>query len=245
MNDVIKYTKQSEIAVICMEDRISKNTFTDQFLQSLKNVFIKIKQDNEIKAVVLHGYDNYFCCGGTQAELIKIHEGKSNFTDLQIHDILLACNVPVISAMQGHALGGGLVLGCYADIIVLSKQSMYSTNFMKYGFTPGFGSTFIMPHRFGDILGRELLFSAKNYSGVELQERGVGAKVVDKHQVINAAMSIAEELSNMPRLALLTLKEHFRSSIQEKLTHAIQRELEMHELTFKQPEVRHRIKALF
>ena len=245
MNDVITLTIQNHIAIVCMNDRASKNTFTESFIQGLIKTFTIIKHNETIKVVVLHGYDNYFCCGGTKEELIKIYEGKTVFTDLGIHDILLNCDVPVISAMQGHALGGGLVLGCFADIIVMGKQCIYSTNFMKYGFTPGFGSTYIVPKRFGDLLGREMLLSAASYYGMELKERGINAKVVDKQDVIAEALAIAEELADKPRVSLLTLKRCFRSPIKRVLPDYIRQELAMHQLTFIQPEVRHRIETLF
>lgn len=245
MKDVISLTRQNHIAIIKMEDRENQNTFTPSLLQGLIEAFATIKSDETIKVVVLHGYDNYFCCGGTKEELIKIYEGRGVFTDLQIHDVLLNCDVPVISAMQGHALGGGLVLASFADILVMGKQCLYSTNFMKYGFTPGFGSTYIIPHRFGDVLGREMLFSAKSYYGAELKERHVGANIVDKQEVIATAMALAYELADKPRLSLLTLKRCFSDPIKKLLPEYINSELAMHKLTFIQPEVRHRIETLF
>ena len=245
MNDVIKLTRQNHIATVIMDDRESKNTFTTAFMQGMLDAFAAIKKDEYIKVVVLHGFDNYFCCGGTKEELVKIYEGKGIFTDLHVHDLLLNCDVPVISAMQGHALGGGLALASFADILVMGKQCLYSTNFMKYGFTPGFGSTYIIPHRFGDTLGREMLFSAKSYYGAELKERGAGAKIVEKQDVITTAMAMAEELADKPRLSLLTLKRCFSDPIKRLLPEYIKGELAMHQLTFIQPEVRDRIERLF
>ena len=83
----------------------------------------------------------------------------------------------MISAMQGHALGGGLAFGCFADIIVMGVECIYSANFMKYGFTPGMGATYIIPRKFGEVLGTEMLLTAKNYYGSELKERGASAKI--------------------------------------------------------------------
>ncbi len=116
---------------------------------------------------------------------------------------------------------------------------------MKYGFTPGFGSTYILPKRFGDLIGREMLFSARNYSGVELKDRGISAIVVDKKTVIPTAFDIAKEMTNKSKLSLITLKKHFRESIRIELNKYISDELDMHKLTFSQTEVRSRIEDLF
>jgi polyketide biosynthesis enoyl-CoA hydratase PksI len=245
MNSVVKFSIKNEIAVVSMEDKENKNTFTETFLIELIETFNTIEKSDDIKVVVIHGFENYFCCGGTQIELIKIYEGKSVFTDLKVHDILLNCKFPVIAAMQGHAIGGGFILGCYADIMVLGKQCMYSANFMKYGFTPGFGSTYILPKRFGDLIGREMLFSARNYSGSELKDRGVSATIVDKKTVIPTAFDIAEEMTHKSKFSLVTLKKHFRDSVKMELNQCILEELDMHKLTFSQTEVRSRIEDLF
>ncbi len=112
MNSVVKYSIKNEIATVSMEDKENKNTFTEIFLIELIETFDKIAGSQDVKVVVIHGFENYFCCGGIQIELIKIYEGKSVFTDLKVHDILLNCKFPVIAAMQGYAIGGGFILGC-------------------------------------------------------------------------------------------------------------------------------------
>ncbi|GJM07036.1 MAG: putative polyketide biosynthesis enoyl-CoA isomerase PksI [marine bacterium B5-7] len=246
MNASVCLSIDNHIATVVMCDRERKNTFTSHFVSELIDVFSRIEQHPTIKVVVLHGYDNYFCCGGTKEELLQIYEGRRVFTDLNIHDILLNCKFPVISAMQGHALGGGFILGCYADIVVMAKQCIYSTNFMKYGFTPGFGSTYIIPRLFGDSLGREMLFSAKSYHGLELQQRGSNTKIVDKEDVLSVAFQLAQEFIDKPRISLLALKRSFTESVKRQLPAYIKEELAMHELTFTESEeVRSRIEHFF
>lgn len=252
MDNVINLHKEGHIAFVALEEKEYKNTFTMRFVYGLKEAFKQIDHDDDIKVVIVHGYDPYFCCGGTKDELISLYEGinqdgeaKIKFTDMKFHDILLQCKVPVISAMQGHALGGGLALGCYADVIVMGEQYIYNTNFMKYGFTPGMGATYIIPKKFGDLLGNEMLFSAKNYYGAELKERGAAAKIVKKEEVIRTAVEIARDIADKPILSLKELKKNLCSSIMNELPAAIERELDMHYITFRQPEVLRRIENLF
>lgn len=281
MDNVVKLYKENNIGIVVLEEREHKNTFTKGFVLELFQTFSMIKQDDEIKAVVVHGYDNYFCCGGTKKELIELYEGigqgNAQFTDLKLpsfsrepsmsdnsinsnsnvssivdtpmdsnfYDLLLNCEVPVISAMQGHALGGGLVFGCFADIIVMGIECIYSTNFMKYGFTPGMGATYIIPKKFGEQLGTEMLFTAKNYYGEELKNRGTSIKIVRKSKVIDTAMEIANDLVDKPLLSLKILKNQLASKTRSELPVAIEQECQMHKITFPQPEVRHRIEMFF
>ncbi len=252
MDNVVKLKKDGAIALVALEEKEFGNTFTKRFIYSLKDTFEEIRRDTSIKVVVVHGYENYFCCGGTKEELIGLYEGFTNkqeggaqFTDLNFHDLLFRCEVPVVSAMQGHALGGGLAFGCFADVIVMGEQCLYSANFMKYGFSPGMGATYIVPRKLGNLLGTEMLFTARNYYGRELKERGAPVKVVNRQGVIDAALEIAAELADKPRLSLVELKKHLTAGMVADIEHHIRRELEMHRITFAQPEVRKRIESLF
>ena len=251
MEQVVFLTKRDGIAYVALEEREFRNTFTDRFLNGLKTTFASIDEDPEIKVVVVHGYDNYFCCGGTKEELVELYEGYTgarelaNFTDSQLHDLFLRCKVPVISAMQGHALGAGLALGCYADIIVMAEEAIYATNFMRYGFTPGFGASYIVPLKLGNIAGQEMLYTARNFYGNELKERGAPVKIVPKLKVLDTADSIARDMASKPSLSLRLLKESLTSDIKKKLPEVIETELEMHRQSFAQPEVIQRIEGMF
>lgn len=233
------------IAVIEMADRNARNTFSLELIEGLTRSFEDIAQNDELKVVVIHGYDNYFCCGGTQEELLHIFEGKITFDDLAFYRLLLDCDIPTISAMQGHGIGGGLAFGCYADFMIMAEESLYSASFMRYGFTPGMGATYMIPRKFGQLLGGEMLFSANNYHGSKLRERGVQAQVVTKHEVIPTALQLARELADKPRTSLKLLKTHLTKSIKQELPAIIKEELAMHEVSFAQPEVRERIETLF
>ena len=246
MGQVVKLTELgNEIVQITMEDRASRNTFSKELMEGIVEVFEKIKSNSSYKVVILTGYDNYFCCGGTKEELFAIHNGEIGFADLKFFTYPLDCEIPVISAMQGHAIGGGFIFGLYADFTILGRENIYTTNFMKYGFTPGMGGTLLAPLRLGQTIGNEMLFTAENYRGGELKERGVKVKVVTKSEVLNEALILARSLADKPRLSLVTLKEHFTADIKAKIPEIIKKELKMHKITFHQPEVANRIESFF
>ncbi len=247
MSQVIHLRRRAEgrIGVVALEDHASRNTFSRLFVEGVQQVFAEIAADPLLKVIVVHGFGNYFCCGGTKEELIGITDGHLQFTDAEFFDLMLHCELPVISAMQGHALGGGLAFGCFADLLILATESLYSANFMRYGFTPGMGGTYIIPRRFGECLGNEMLFAARSYHGGELRNRGATMTIVPRDEVIGKALELAEELAELPRVALTELKAHLARPIREALGGVVERELAMHRVTFAQPEVRERIESLF
>lgn len=237
--------KNNDVAVVMMEEREARNTFSDAFTSGLRSAFDKIADNKQARAVVLHGYDNYFSCGGTRDQLVRLSESRLAYTDIMDFEMLLRCEIPVVAAMQGHAIGGGFVFGAYADIIILSEHSVYNTNFMHFGFTPGMGATFIIPHRLGRVLGWEMLLTGRNYRGGELRDRGVPLQVTKQSNVVDLALQQAEHLAQKPALSLRLLKRRFVETIESDLATAIESELKMQSLTCTLPEVRDRIEQLY
>lgn len=244
----IRTTEISEdIVLITMCDEINKNTFTNEMMEQLISAFERIDNSN-YKVVVLTGYNNYFSSGGSKEGLLDIQKGCLNFNnggEKNIYSLLLRCKIPAIAAMQGHGIGGGFALGLSADIVVLSRESIYTSNFMKYGFTPGMGATLILPEKLGAGLANEMLFRANSFSGEELKRRGVPFAVLPRSEVLEYSISIAQELAQKPRGSLMLLKKHMVKNLMDRLPQYIDDEIEMHNKTFHTEEVRARIEMLF
>jgi polyketide biosynthesis enoyl-CoA hydratase PksI len=243
MEEVIKLDWLDQgIALVTMEDRSSKNRSSPEFMQGIRVAFQEIAAKGDAKVVVVTGYDNYFCCGGTRAELEILSSQKAIFTDFPFYDQLLRCQLPVVAAMQGHAIGAGLAFAAYADILVLAEESLYGANFLELGIPPGVGATWIIPRKFGAVLGWEMLLTARNYYGWELRERGAATNFTKKAEVVALALSIARGIAMKPAIALRQVKRSFYESIREEFSGAIQRELQTHAIAFADPEIRQRIK---
>lgn len=240
--DVVKLLyPDPQIALVIMQDVVNKNTFTKELIYGLIEKFTEAEKNENCKVIILTGYGNYFACGGTKEDLIRISEGKIDFTDSagerNMYSLPLDCKLPVISAMQGHALGGGFALGLFADFVLMAKESVYQASFMKYGFTPGFGATGIFPQKLGIALAEEILLTAKAFRGEELSKRGIPFAVYKRDQVLEHAIELARDISKKPKDSLILLKAHLVASIKEALPEIIQKELAMHDRTFHKKEV--------
>lgn len=246
MNNVVKLEEMgSDIVRLTMQDHASKNTFSPEILQGLQLAFKHINAHPTYKVVVLTGYDSYFCSGGTQEALLSLSEQEGNFTEGGIYSMPMDCRIPVVAAMQGHGIGGGFVFGLFADFIILGRESVYTTNFMKYGFTPGFGGTCILKEKLGLALAQEMLMGADTYRGEDLKQRGISFPVYPREQVLDKAMETARLLAEKPRVSLITLKDHLVEEIRQKLPAVVEKEIAMHNKTFHLPEVKERIKTVF
>lgn len=246
MDTVVKlHYPDLRIAVVTLEDRTHSNLFSQALVEGLLARFSAITDNPEARVVIVHGYDSLFCTGGTQEELLGIVEGRIQFSDLPLYRLFLDCEIPVIAALQGHALGGGLIMGLFADLVLLAEESLYSANFMKYGFTPGMGATVVLPAKLGPALANEMLLTARGYRGGELRQRGVPFPVLKRKDVIPAALDMARDLADKPLVSLKLLKQRLTADLKKTLPEGIAAELRMHEISFAQPETRQRIETLF
>lgn len=236
---------EPDILLMRMQDRSSHNAFSDALATGLLNAFDSVASNTTAKAVILTGYDTYFATGGTRKGLLDIHEGRTNFSDTNLYSLALDCRIPVIAAMQGHAIGGGLVMGLFADFIVLSRESVYTTNFMRFGFTPGMGATYITPHKLGPTLGAEMLFLGRNYRGEELKQRGVSFPVLPRVEVYPHALELARSLAQKPRVSLIALKDLLSNPLRARLPLTVKEEVAFHATTFRQQEVGENINRFF
>ena len=236
---------ETDIVQLTMQDRVHKNTFSEELMRGLIQSFESIQNNSNYKVVILTGYDSYFACGGTKEGLLAIFDGKTKFSDTNIYSLALDCKIPVIAAMQGHGIGGGFVMGLFSDFVILSRESVYTTNFMQYGFTPGMGATYIIPKKLGFSLAEEFLFTARNYRGAELEKRGIPFPVFPREKVLEHAYQLAREIAEKPRISLITLKDHLVAPLRDQLPRVIEQEVAMHEKTFHRTEVKDRINSFF
>jgi polyketide biosynthesis enoyl-CoA hydratase PksI len=241
---VVKEVAPHVIQVV-MCDREHKNMFSTALVKGLVDAFTQIAEHPHHKVVILTGYDCYFLSGGDHAGLLALQEARARFTDNRLYRLLLDCPLPVISAMQGHGIGGGFAFGLFADSVILSRESVYTANFMNFGFTPGMGATCILPRKLGPVLAAEMLLSARTYRGGELEKRGVGIPVLKRQEVLPFALELASDIAQKPRKSLILLKDNLTKDLRSALPSFIEEELAMHEVTFHAQEVRDRISRTF
>lgn len=122
-------------------------------------------------------------------------------------------------------------MGLFADFVILARESIHTTNFMKYGFTPGIGATLAVQEKLGLSLGEEMLLMADTYSGEALANRGIPFRVVLREEVLERAYEMACLLVEKPRHSLVTIKKHLTRGVRARLPGVVEQELKMHKQT--------------
>ncbi|GAA2184191.1 hypothetical protein GCM10009785_31070 [Brooklawnia cerclae] len=230
---VVKQTPEPGVVVLTMANTANGNLMDTPLYEGLARVFDEVNHDDSVKVVVLTGTDRLFCMGGTMDSLDDIATRDTACSDGSIFYLgLPSIRVPVITAMTGHAHGGGLTLGLSGDIPILAEESLYAASFMNINFTPGIGSTYYFTERFGHALAHEMLFSGRDYSGAEIKEINPAIRVLPKDEVMPEALRIARDIAKKSLRALTIFKKAQARAVFEELPLYIRREDDMQQELF-------------
>lgn len=193
---------EGRVALVRMADESGRNAVTPELVSGLPKALALAVADRHVHVVVVTGLPHVFATGASRDYLLRPDRAVME----PFMRAFVRCPLPVVSAMQGHAVGGGLTQGLYADVPVLSERSVYAANFANYGLAPEYGTTWLLPARLGSALGAEMLLTARGYRGAELRERAAPVRVVRHDEVLPVALALARDIARAPRRTLELLK---------------------------------------
>ena len=126
---------------------------------------------------------------------------------------LLDIEVPVIGALNGHAVGGGFGLSLLTDIRIANQDSKYGANFARLGIHSGLGISFLLPRLVGSSHAYELLLTGKLISGERATEIGLCSEALPGDQVLARAQALAEQIASAAPIAVRTIKQSIRRGL--------------------------------
>ncbi|MEW6516003.1 MAG: polyketide synthase [candidate division FCPU426 bacterium] len=237
---------ENGIARLRMLDAETKNRFSQAFVRDMLDALEKLAGSRKAKVLILSGLPDVFCGGAEKEDLLALCEGRVHVKDLAISERLVGMPFPVIAAMEGHAVGGGLVLAACSDLVVAARESRYGAVFMSLGFTPGMGCTRLLAELMGPNVAAEMMYTAKSFKGRELEGRGTQINyILPKAEVMAQAENLALQISEKRLQSVLLLKQSLGAKKQALLAEARAGEDRMHRLCFADPETRKRIEETY
>jgi len=133
--------------------------------------------------------------------------------------------VPVIAAVQGSAVGGGLGLACAADFRVASSASRFHANFSMLGFHQGFALSESLPAIVGQQQALDMLYTSRRLDGVAAHRIGLADRLVDAGQERSGALDYAQEIAKAAPLAVRSMKATLRGGLADRVETVLEREL--------------------
>lgn len=211
-------------AEIC---RPPDNFFDAVLIGSLADAFEWLA-DQGIRAIILCSEGKHFCAGAdftgrSSSARLSSGSGAGELYEQALR--LFQAPIPVVAAVQGAAVGGGLGLACAADFRVASPQSRFSANFARIGLHQGFALSVTLSAIVGQQRATELLYTGRRIGGEEAVRIGLADRLVGSDDLRGAAHELAAEIASAAPLAVRAIRETMRAGLADRARAAMASEL--------------------
>ncbi len=211
--DII-YTKQEGIATITLNRPDKMNAFTPEMMDSVYQAVEDVRSDKEVKVLIITGTGRAFCSGADVKAMAKSFDqpggGRGRRVPgaerVSLYLLFQRCEKPIIAAVNGVAVGGGLDLACACDIRIASDRARFAEVFIRRGMIPASGGTFFLPRLVGLDKALELIWTGDMVDATEARRIGLVTMVVPHEELESATLELAEKLAKGPSLAIQTAK---------------------------------------
>ena len=194
---------ESGIVKVTLNDPDRYNALTPALIDGLSDAFAAIRHDREIRVVLLEGTGRGFCAGADMSGTGGVPErargrGPVGFVhEMQEHlmDVVLAIHEtpqPVIAALHGAVVGGGLALALTCDLRIASDDAFFASHFIRVGLSScDLGTSYWLPRICGPTIAAELMLTGRRFDAREAREFGVLNRVTSREELLPTALELA------------------------------------------------------
>ncbi|WP_433521415.1 enoyl-CoA hydratase/isomerase family protein [Nocardia pseudovaccinii] len=220
----LQVTVEDHVAVLEIR-RPPANYFDEELIGALVDAVRALDDDRDCRALVLCSQGKHFCAGadfgGAYATDRAALAGKLYRRAAALFD----SRKPIIAAVQGAAVGGGLGLACAADFRVADSATRFVANFSMLGFHHGFGLSVTLPAIVGAQNAADLLYRGATVTGEEALALGLVGRLSEPGCQREVALGWAKEIAAAAPLAVMSMRETLRGDLSERVRVALEREL--------------------
>lgn len=210
--------------------RPPNNFFSLDLIESMAEAIGALDEDPGCRAVVLCSEGKHFCAGadfGGGGSMPEVPPRNIDGSPRHLYDAafdLFSTRTPVVAAVQGAAIGGGLGVACFPDFRVAAPEARFSANFVRLGFHHGFALTATLPPLVGRQKALEMLYTGKRIGGEEALDIGLADRLVPLEEVRTAAHELAAEIAGSAPLAVGSIRQTMRGDLARKVRAATDHE---------------------
>ncbi|MEY4373517.1 MAG: hypothetical protein RL219_2286 [Actinomycetota bacterium] len=225
--DVSVNVGDDHVATVTLQ-RPPDNYFDIELIASIADAYEAIDADPRCRCIVLAAAGKNFCAGATLTKRTSERSGDAaTAPGRHLYDEavrIFSARTPVVAAVRGAAVGGGLGLAMSADFRVGSPETRCTANFARLGFHHGFGLTVTLPLAIGHQRATELLYTGARLNGDDAHRIGILDRLVTLDELDEEAHRLAADIAASAPLAVQSIRETMRAGLAERVRAATDRE---------------------
>lgn len=215
-----------KLQIAYLNDEKTFNSLNKTLLSELKNFVHECSINETVRCVAISGRGKAFCSGQNLKDAMSYNDPNEerviqriviDYYNPLVKEIA-KCRKPIISLVNGPAVGAGAMLALICDISLATESAYFSQAFVNIGLIPDTGGTYWLPKLLGRQQANYLAFTGKKISATEAKNLGMIADVFEDENFMENAMGILEQLSNLPTKAISLTKKAFNESYENTLS---------------------------
>jgi enoyl-CoA hydratase len=220
--DFLRYEVDGPVAVVTIARPRVKNCVDGPTAAELAEAFRNVDADENISVAVLTGAEGAFCAG---ADLKAVGEGRGNRVDVRgdgpMGPTRMLLSKPVIAAVEGHAVAGGLELAMWCDLRVAARDAVFGVYCRRWGVPLVDGGTVRLSRMIGHSHALDMILTGRPVTGDEALQMGLANRLVEPGHALEAALELARGLARFPQRCMrgdrLSSYEQWHLSLDEAL----------------------------
>lgn len=185
--------------------------------RQLRCVFESVQRSPDARCVLIVGQGGAFCAGGDIAEYPDFRFDAAQLRDFHENDVwgglsaMLACDVPIVAAIEGACMGAGVEMASCCDVRIASTQARFGAPIAKLGFPMAPREAQLVAAALGEHLARQMLLQAATFSAADMQARGFVSQLAPEGQALAQALLAAQQMAALAPQAARLNKQTFRA----------------------------------
>lgn len=225
--------RDSVVALVTLNDPDRRNAMTAAMGDALADAFATLAEHGALRCAVITGAGSAFSAGGDLA-MLEDHarrareDGFDASAEMRaFYERFLALRdlpVPVVAAVNGHAIGAGACVALACDLLVIAEDARFGLNFSRIGIHPGMGGSWLLPRLAGRQRAAELLYTGRLATGAEVAGYGLALEALAAEAVLARAREIAGEIATSAPQVVRQLKASLRETWERSLAEQLDAE---------------------
>ena len=244
MSDIIT-ERSGHILRIQLNRPEKKNAMTLAMYITLADLLNDAAKDDQIRVVLWHGAGDSFSAGNDLEDFMKNPPASAESPQSRLMHALIHFEKPLVAAVQGVAIGGGTTMLAHCDFVYAGESARFQLPFVNLALVPEFGSSCLLPQRFGYLRAAELILLGQPFGALRAAELGLVTSVVPDQKVLATATETAQTLAAKPAGAVQACKQLMKSAFRDQLEQAVKLENQVFAERVRSAEAKEAFRGFF